>query len=344
MLALTQPNEVHALTVIEPLVDWVGLDELVKQLRAGIADAEDEALSTVTTPSKKAARRKHRGPSFPGVDNESVLAAAEELLALRSRLFKTHSAYFDPFASPILFLRAPGRDTPLVTVGDRLMREMGIDDGVECVDDGSFGPYDDDWGQSHPSPSERSATTPDSSDESANQPASSSSSEAGFVSDVIAPESSEHHSDLPSTEQQQQQQPATAHQPRRRKVLRRWPEVGRPEDVLLPHTRIILRSKPVLLLDKQQQQQQHAAVLIDHERGLQALLHAQGTEFAELMRRACFYGRESGFANERVQVLDGAGVGDAAIETSSGVWEVDDDGLSVYQQAVLSADQVLREG
>lgn len=340
MLALTQPNDVHALTMIEPLVDWVGLDELVKQLRAGIADTADESMWTVTTPSKKPARRRHRGLSFPGVDNESVLAAAEELLSLRSRLFRTHSAYFDPFASPILFLRAPGRDTPLVTVGDGLMREMGIDD-VQSIDDDdeSFGPYDDDWGvQSNSSPSERSSTT-DPTDESIDQPTSTSSSEAGFVSDMIAPESSEYNSQ-PSSPEQQPQQPAAAHQPRRRKVLRRWPEVGRPEDVLLPHTRIFVRSKPLLILDKDKQQHD-AATLLDRERGLQALLHAQGAEFAELMRRACFYGRESGFANERVQVLDAGGGGGA--EASSGIVEADDDGSSVYQQAALWADQVLKE-
>lgn len=308
MLALTQPNDIHALTIIEPMVDWVGLDEVVKHLRDVTSDIADTSRSTL----KKTARKRNRALNFPGVDNKSVLAAAEELLSLRSTFFKTPSAYFDPFASPMLFLRAPGRDTPLDTAGDLLMRELGIEH-APADDDNSFGPYDDDWSQNS------SAMDPDGE---YTEQLPSSDSEAGFVSDVV-PQELNHQNNYPSPLGAQQQ-------PRRRKVLRRWPSVGRPEDVLLPRTKIFLRSgAPFESADKR-------SVVADQEQGLQSLLYAQGMEFAELMRRACFYGRESGFANERVLVHD-VGKGEVSSEFER------DDALSTNEQAILWADQVLKE-
>ncbi len=40
------------------------------------------------------------------------------------------------------------------------------------------------------------------------------------------------------------------------------------------------------------------------DRGMHALFHAQGTEFAELLKRACFFGREIGVGEERVRVSE----------------------------------------
>lgn len=313
MLALTQPNDVHALTMIEPMVDWVGLDELVEQLREIPASPSDGCMST----SKRASRRKQRATHFAGTSNKSVLGAVEELLKLRSRLFKTPSAYFDPFASPLLFLRAAGRDTPQDTVGDTLMHEMGI----ENVEAKSFGPYDDDMEQSSPRSASSLITEPRNG--TARQSLSEETS-AGFVSDI---DPSEQHSLSP---------PERTHPPRRRKVLRRWPPVGRPEDVLLPYSKVFL-SPPV-----SQGVKEATDSLSEHhevpglEDGLHALLHAQGTEFAELMRRACFYGRESGFANERVQVQE-------VIGSKSSPDLGADSELSVHRHAVRWADEILRE-
>ncbi|KAK5051871.1 hypothetical protein LTR84_002674 [Exophiala bonariae] len=309
MLALTQPNDIYALTMIEPMVDWVGLDEVVKHLRDATSDHTDE-----TTPTwKKAARKRNRALNFPSVENKNILAAAEELLTLRSTLFKTPSAYFDPFANPVLFLRAPGRDTPLDTAGDLLMRQLGIEYS-SSGDDDSFGPYDDDWGQNNPSAIESNSAYTEQSP--------SSNSEAGFVSDVITPDVEQQHSyPLPF---------GASPQPRRRKVLRRWPSIGRPEDVLLPGTKFFLRSV------RPPGSQDDPNPAVDHERGLRALLRAQGMEFAELMRRACFYGRDSGFANERVLVHE-FGKDDDPTEFKTG------EPSSISEQAVRWADQALKQ-
>lgn len=318
MLALTQPNDVHALTIVEPMVDWVGLDELIKQLRASTENPLEDEGST----SKRASRKKKRVSYFTGVNDKSVLAAAEELAQLRSRLFKTPSAYFDPFASPLLFLRAAGRDTPQETKGDVLMQEMGIEN-IEDIEDESFGPYDDDWGQSNPGSTTVPTVDLDGGSEG-QSPSDAVSAES--VSDVIAPG------------QSPAMPPQRPHPPRRRKVLQRWPSVGRPEDVLLPYTKIFLRASvssetknPATALNDP-----HHHSNVDLEHGLQALLHAQGTEFAELTRRTCFYGRDIGFANERVKVQEVV-----ADQSSPGV---DVDGESnVHQRAVLWANGILKE-
>lgn len=93
MLALTQPNEIHALAISQPLVDWVGLEEYTVK----------PGLSTTSSVSPRG-----RKSTCPTAEDEE--AAAKSLIALRTSLFRTPSAFFDPFASPLLFLRAPGRD------------------------------------------------------------------------------------------------------------------------------------------------------------------------------------------------------------------------------------------
>ena len=186
MLALTSPNLIDSLAVLEPVVDWAGIDE-----------------------------RKPRSKHGPTVD------ATAHLLTIRSQLFPNPSTYFDPFASPILFLRAPGRDTPashssLVTENEDDLYPATDSD----ADTDAFGPYDDD----HMS------------------------------------------SELPST------------LPKRRKVLRRWPPLGRPEEATLPHVHILLREGG----------------------GLSEVLRNQGKEMADCMQKACFFGREKGVGEARV--------------------------------------------
>lgn len=184
MLAHTSPNLIESLAVLEPLVDWEGLDE-----------------------------RKSRAK-----DTETRDAIAR-LLALRSRLFPSPSAYFDPFASPILFVRAPGRDTP-TSHSSPLTGDENDDYPETNSDADTFGPYDDDLTSALPNISQK-----------------------------------------------------------RRRVLRRWPPLGRPEDVMLPYTSIILREGG----------------------GLNGVLRNQGKEMADCMRKACFFGREKEFGEERVK-------------------------------------------
>lgn len=276
MLALTEPNHVHALAAIQPMVDWVGLDEVVEQLRA--------TKSTPPPMPKKGKRQK--GTARYGADNESVLRAAEELTRLRARLFKTPSAYFDPFASPLLFLRAPGRDTPLgSSMADQVASEWGLDDIKEEDPDrdSSFGPYDDDW-QARPS-----------SPQSIEPREHTASNGFSAVQSLLQP-----------------QRPT-----RRRKVLRRWPSVGQPESVMLPYTTVFVQAA-------REPDSESEPPALDLARGHAALMRSQGADLVELMRRACFLGRDKSFAEERVhlQVLGdqspvkaGGGPGDQSMDT-----------------------------
>ncbi|KAK4945617.1 hypothetical protein LTR10_015236 [Elasticomyces elasticus] len=250
MLAFTEPNDIHALAAVEPMVDWVGLEEIVEQLRA----VED-------TPRK---RMRHKSNLRFGVDDRSVVAAVDDLIKLRAQLFPTPSSYFDPFAGPMLFLRAPGRDTPLGnTVGDQMVKDLGLDET-----DGGYG--GDNLSRSMGDESNSASTSSATSPHVAN---------ATFVSDIITSATTS---------------PQTP--PRRRKVLQRWPSVGRPESTLLPHVKVFVEA----LRD----QPDTESPTIDARLGHSALMRAQGSELVELMRRACFYGREKGFAEERVQLND----------------------------------------
>lgn len=266
MLALTEPNNVHALATIEAVVDWVGLDEVVEHLLA--------------TESRR--KQRHKTAGRYGVNDRSVLAAAEELIKLRARLFGTPSAYFDPFASPLLFLRAPGRDTPLSsTVGDRLVSEMGLDQN-----DGGYTDYDSVGGFDN-------EATRSQSNRSMSQPSESSNPSTTGSEPMGAARVSDEEAASPTK---------LAPPPRRRKVLRRWPAVGNPESVLLPHVGVFVQDQ--LPADAPTSEGKPVNVGL----GLAALMRAQGTELAELMRRACFLGRERGFADARV-LLHGQGGG-----------------------------------
>jgi len=226
MLALTQPNDIHALAVSEALVDWVGLDEYTaRQTATGI--------------------QKSKKPPIP----QGEVQAAKHLIGLRSKLFRTPSSYFDPFASPTLFLRAPGRDTP-ASHGKEINP-----DGADHLPLEALGLDNDDL-HSPLSASQRQPPTPSSSPDP----------------------------DLPH--------------PKRRKVLRQWPSLAsRPESVLLPHTRIYVRSASPA----------KSSAPSGPDSAIHSILRAQGSELAELMQRACFFGRERGFAERRVGVVEVSG-------------------------------------
>lgn len=74
-----------AAAVNNPLVDWVSLDD------APLARSKYSTRGTLQVPS---------------------LAETNEFLSLRKELFKRPGAYFDPFASPILFFRSAGANVP----------------------------------------------------------------------------------------------------------------------------------------------------------------------------------------------------------------------------------------
>ncbi|KAI9372456.1 hypothetical protein BJX61DRAFT_533953 [Aspergillus egyptiacus] len=86
MLALTEPRSVHAVAAIEPVCDWTSLDEYCTS-------------SAMPSPSRK---RRH------------APADLVPLLDARRQFFAAAENYFDPFASPILFLRSAGKYVPKV--------------------------------------------------------------------------------------------------------------------------------------------------------------------------------------------------------------------------------------
>jgi acetyl esterase/lipase len=87
MLALTEPRHLHSVNLLNPIVDWVGLED----------------------------------------NGQSETTDGKELQNLRRKLFWQPADYFDPFASPLLFLRSPGRDVP-VAPGDTGLGENLVSD------------------------------------------------------------------------------------------------------------------------------------------------------------------------------------------------------------------------
>jgi acetyl esterase/lipase len=118
-LALTSPNSIHSVAVSGPIVDWVGLN------------TESHEAPDTFIPNRK---KTKPGPY--------TSADAKSLLSLRSKLFPRPDNYFDPFASPTLFLRAPGRDCP----------QPDFDSPTEA-----YGPYDDDTYTRYHSPTSTSS-------------------------------------------------------------------------------------------------------------------------------------------------------------------------------------------
>ncbi|KAK4549575.1 hypothetical protein LTR36_006572 [Oleoguttula mirabilis] len=89
MLALTecrigQPGIVAA-AVNNPILDWIDIE-----------DGDHNKM-----PSQ-----------VPGSATSALDAISRSLLQLRKRVFQKPEHYFDPFASPLLFLRSAGRDVP----------------------------------------------------------------------------------------------------------------------------------------------------------------------------------------------------------------------------------------
>ncbi|MCJ1223981.1 hypothetical protein MMC12_000624 [Toensbergia leucococca] len=99
MLALTECHAhkagVSAAAVINPITDWTALEDLGPATTIHLAGVP---------PSKP----EHA--SLPSLT--SLSPNAHSLLSLRKTLFLTPSAYFDPFASPLLFFRTPSTEIP----------------------------------------------------------------------------------------------------------------------------------------------------------------------------------------------------------------------------------------
>jgi pimeloyl-ACP methyl ester carboxylesterase len=109
MLALTEPRSIRAVAALDPICDWVGLNDYC-QIAADADMAEDGEPSGLGVPSrhvdeaeqprKRGRRKKHAPPDLV------------PLLEARNRLFHKPAGYFDSFASPALFLRSSGKACP----------------------------------------------------------------------------------------------------------------------------------------------------------------------------------------------------------------------------------------
>lgn len=319
MLALTNPNDVGAVAIADPLVDWVIVNEIM--------------LSPLRqVPPSSSRSRRSSSPAMPSEAHEDVVLAAKHLINMRTKLFPTPSMYFDPFASPTLFLRAPGRDTPrthaealgmlndesddmehqvqgsdewkpIAThdyLGTMPNPDTDVEDTVsasapadldtltEAMGTDSFGPYDDDIPKSS-SPSLSTTSTPSRSTATHTTALSSQSSVSPPSSPTqasgLSPESPAE--DTPSQKQKQ---------PKRRKVLRRWPPNNQ-TDVLLPYFQVCVSPPPTPPPSSLSTADTHL------QKGLYAITTMQASELIDLLRRACFSGREKGFAEDRVNLI-----------------------------------------
>jgi hypothetical protein len=370
MLALTNPNDIDAVAIADPMVDWVMLDEVISNSRQAGSSPSNLKGKRTGTPAMTA--------------DEDIVSAARHLINMRSKLFTTPSAYFDGFASPTLFLRAPGRDTPrthaeamgLLNAEDDTIQDDDVgNDGweaiggadaysptlqtsplfvtetdqdtiTEAIGTDSFGPYDDDIPPAPPqSSSPAPASTPSSIIEKANAtsltpppsaasdtPSSPSPTSAVTVptsspSNTLALEASMASTNPPSSDVSPSPLAASSgidvESPKtptkRRKVLRRWPPNG-PAETLLPYFNVYISPSPSTSspspptpspssasppASASASTSASASVSVSGiERGIHGITSLQARELVDLLRRACFYGREKGWGEERVNLID----------------------------------------
>ena len=285
MLALTHPNDIHSVAIANPMVDWVILDELLR--------------SSQTQRPEGSSRTRRSSSNTPVEVSEAVASVAKRLVDVRTKLFASPSAYFDPFASPTLFLRAPGRDTPRTHAEalGMLDDEMGLRDRTAAEDDWeAIGGRDEYWDGVSEKPSRTTSVPPTTELDTLTEALGTDSfgpydddHPSSTTAPPPSPETPNTSSSSPSIESS-----SGPKQTRRRKVLRRWPPLGPPENVVLPFFNIFVsppsQSTPSSPPDGVQ----------DVDEGMNTLFRMQGTELADLLRRACFYGREKGVGEERV--------------------------------------------
>ena len=264
-----------------------------------------------------------------------IRSAAKQLIDVRTKLFASPSAYFDPFASPTLFLRAPGRDTPrthadaLGMLDDEMTfdNETEIDEGWEAVggkDDYSLSTQTPPPGAGKDDLENLNIDTNALSRNAASNEPSSVQQDLDTITEAIGADSfgpydDDHHAKSASstpaatdTSRSNSNSSSLSHtgskQPKRRKVLRRWPSISRPEDVMLPYFNVYVSPPPSPDLENSATRTDNGNVGLDA--GMNALLRMQGIELADLLRRACFYDREKGVGEERVKLTEVGGDGD----------------------------------
>lgn len=114
MLALTECRTtgpcVSAAAINEPIVDWIFPEGDEFEDDEDAIDFDDD-FGVKPVERNHSTRAQKIVPSFRAFGSNGVLDA-DDLLRARSSYFRKPADYFDPFASPMLFLRSAGMTTP----------------------------------------------------------------------------------------------------------------------------------------------------------------------------------------------------------------------------------------
>ncbi|GKZ29039.1 hypothetical protein AbraIFM66950_002560 [Aspergillus brasiliensis] len=266
MLALTEAQSIQAVAAIDPICDWTSLDEHCIQ-QPPSTDADGNAV-----PCSSSGKRGPRGGKTAPHDLVPLLQA-------RKAFFSTPERYFDAFASPLLFLRSPGKNVPR-----------------------SFPEYL--TGPEYPIPVLKARDSVSAEDDLID-----------YFWDVHI-EEGDSTSEAESTSSETKRAP-----PRRRKALSRWPPFGldygtsgpawhssshgiKRLEMELPWVRIFTQADdPVPDLESQNGgsgKGQHKSLSAKNRNKTFSVLSQQANDMVDVMRRACFWGREKGYSESRV--------------------------------------------
>lgn len=331
MLALTESESVHAVAALEPICDWTGLDAYCnvpeeehgqdqgQEQEQKEPEIDSETESSETSPkSRSIKKKKPQSPAPPDLAS---------LLQARESLFSEPSQYFDTFASPLLFLRSPGKpvparfpkyltgpEYPIPMLKPRPAPPVPRDDDILDLWDALYMPDTKQWID------DDGVVQGDPSDSGAGDSSSSSSPTPSTASTTSTLES---------------------YTPRYRKSLSRWPPHGldwglsgttwfrprfnklqRPQ-VTLPWVRIFIRgdsntdntsrdqdAPPKSKKGNPKKKSKNEGTVTSH----------QATDMVDVMRRACFWGRDRG-VSERGVVLERVG-GEGEGEGDDRMWYV----------------------
>ncbi|KAH1554754.1 hypothetical protein KXX57_004889 [Aspergillus fumigatus] len=300
MLALTEAQFIHAVAALEPICDWAGLDEHCL--------LEEQPAHEGHTASKRTRGTGSRVPAAPDL---------VPLLEAREKFFASPERYFDAFASPVLFLRSAGKDVPRTFPKYR----TGPDYPVPVLV------------PSKPDRRPIGVWHPDTQYQAIHQQGDIYDSETDSPSDQ---DSDTKHRVIPVDASFGIQGRAI----RRRKALSHWPPYGldygssvspryhiynqgiKRLEMALPNVCLFVRTHeseneqpdpvPASDGDGKRQPTRHS-----RKTPRRSVLAQQADEMVDVMRRACFWGREKGYGEARAtlaQVPPGTG------EEAAGRW------------------------
>ena len=274
MLALTEAQSLKAVAALDPICDWVGLDDYCTVSIVGQSDGSSSNSEKSVTPGRK---------------SKTVPGDLLHLLEMRRKLFRGPSGYFDAFASPVLFLRAAGRETPK-TFPEYLT------------------------GPEYPVPVLELPLEAEGEEQ------------AALLDSYALPEGDEEGDQREEEEEERgEDDKRVVH---RRKALLRWPPygldyglgkthnssrlgIGRLQ-MTLPSTRVYVRDDKL--------QQQVSSPSSSRSKG-RTVLARQAVELVSIMRRACFWGQGMGVAENRVRLVPvDPMVSSTSVERDAGEW------------------------